>query len=106
MNVARIANLDVPCVARGVFRFVVEGVHRPFAGVSASPPERFDGRKELTRDQHQLQVEGSGDVLNRRQTRVGGGAFEVRDLALPQPELPSQLLLAELFSLARLSEHF
>ena len=105
MKVARVANLDVPRVGRGAFRFVVEGVHRPLAAVSASPLERFDGRQELTRDQHQLEVEGSGDVLNRRQARVGGGAFEVRDLALPQPELPSQRLLAELLSLTRLSKH-
>jgi hypothetical protein len=68
--------------------------------LSAGALQRFDGRKEVTRDEHELEIERSGDVLNRRQARVSGAAFEVRDLALAQAELLSEILLAELFALA------
>ena len=106
MNVARVADFHVPCISCNVFCFiVVEGVHRTFTGLSAGALERFDGRKEVTRDEHELEIERSGDVLNRRQARVGGGAFEVRDLSLSQAELPREILLAELFALAGASKH-
>lgn len=105
MDVARVTHLDVPCVVCGGFRFVVEGIHRSSACVSAGPPERLDRRKEWTRDQHELEVERSSDVLHRREARITDSAFEVRDLTLSEPELLSQRLLAELFSLTSLSKH-
>ena len=104
MNVARVADFDVPCIGCSVCFIAVEGVQRTVAGVSAGALQRFDSRKEVTRDEHELEIERSGDVLNRRQARVCGGAFEVRDLALSQAELLSEILLAELFAPAGVSK--
>lgn len=105
MDVARVTHLDMPCIVLcGGLRFVVEGIHRSSACVSAGPPERLDRGKEWTRDQHELEVERSSDVLHRREARVTDRAFKVRNLTLPEPELSSQRLLAELFLLTSLSK--
>ena len=73
-----------------------ERVQRPFGSVAPGPLKRFDSRNEMTRDEHELQVEGSGHVLNRRESRVDRRALEVRDLSLAQAELAGELGLTEL----------
>jgi len=106
MDVARVTHLDVlRVIFCGCFRFVVEGIHRSPADIRADPSERLDGPKERTRYQHEFQVERSSDVLHRREARIADGPFKVRNLTLPESEFPSQRLLAELFSLTRVSKH-
>lgn len=51
-------------------------------------------------DEHQLEIEGPGYVLNGGEPRINRGALEIGDLALPQAKLPGKSSLAELLTQA------
>jgi hypothetical protein len=58
----------------------------------------------MARYEHQLEVQGSGDVLNGCEPRIGSGAFQIRDLSLPVTEPFRELLLREVLARARFEQ--
>ena len=86
------------------FFFIAQRIKRTLIALSTRALQRFHRRDQRTRDQHQLEIQRSGDVLDRRYPGVYGPALEVGDLSLAEPELGCERRLAQLSIEARCSE--
>jgi hypothetical protein len=86
------------------FFFLVQRIERTLIALSTRALQRFHRRNQRTRNQHQLEIQRSSDVLDRRNTGVYVPALEVRNLSLAQAALGCKRRLAQLSSEARGSE--